>query len=52
MDQDEEEEMVLNVASTHKSHVATKSEGRTVEQELQEIEHKKEGIDRTVKKRK
>jgi hypothetical protein len=30
----EEEEMVLNVASTHNGHIATKTEGRTVEKEL------------------
>jgi hypothetical protein len=44
--------MMLNVASTHKGHVATKTEGRTVENELQEIKHKNEGIDRTVNKAK
>jgi hypothetical protein len=44
----EEEDMVFNVASTHTGHVATKAEGRTVEKELQEIKHKKEGIDRKV----
>jgi hypothetical protein len=37
----EEEEMVLNVASTHKGHFATKTEGRTVEKELKKIKHKK-----------
>jgi hypothetical protein len=46
----EEEEMALNVASTQKGHVSTKTEGRTVEKELEEIKHKKEGIDRQVKK--
>jgi hypothetical protein len=42
----EEEEMVLNVASTHIGHFATKTEGRIVEKELQGIKHKKEGTDR------
>jgi hypothetical protein len=37
--------MVLNVASTHKGHVATQTEGRTVDKELQEIKHKKEVIE-------
>jgi hypothetical protein len=30
----EEEEIVLNVASIHKGHFATKTEGRTVEKEI------------------
>jgi hypothetical protein len=33
--------MVLNVASTHKVHFATKPEERTVEKELKEIKHQK-----------
>jgi hypothetical protein len=32
----EDEEMVLNVASTHKGHFATKTEGRTVKKEYKE----------------
>jgi hypothetical protein len=38
--------MVLNVASTHTGHVATKTEERTVEKELKEIKHKKKRTDR------
>jgi hypothetical protein len=41
------EEMVPNVASTQTDHVATKTEGRTVDKDLQEIKNK-EGIDRKV----
>jgi hypothetical protein len=47
-DGEEEEDMVLNVASTHKDHFATKTNGSTVENVLQEIKHKKE--ERTEKK--
>jgi hypothetical protein len=46
----EEEEMVLNVASTHKVHFATKTEGRTVEREFLEIKHTKEGTKKKEKK--
>jgi hypothetical protein len=34
-------EMLHNVTSTHIGHFGTKTEGRTVEKELKEIEHKK-----------
>jgi hypothetical protein len=37
--------MVLNVASTHKGHFATKTEERTVEKELKVIKHKKKRTD-------
>jgi hypothetical protein len=37
--------MVPNVASTHKVQFATQTEERTVEKELKEIKHKKEGTD-------
>jgi hypothetical protein len=47
----EEVKMVLKVESTHKGHIATKPEGRTVEKKLQEIKHTKEGIDRKEKQR-
>jgi hypothetical protein len=45
----EEEQMVLNVPSTHKGHIATKAEERTVENELKSIKHKKSGTDREDK---
>jgi hypothetical protein len=38
--------MVLNVASTHNGHFATKTEERTVENELKEIKHKQKRTDR------
>jgi hypothetical protein len=40
--------MVLNVASTHIGHFATKTKGKTVAKYLQGIKHKKEQIEKAV----
>jgi hypothetical protein len=41
-----EEEMVLNIASTHKGDFAPKTEGRTVEKGIKEIKHKTKQIEK------
>jgi hypothetical protein len=42
---------VLNVASTHTGHFATKTEGKTVETEFLGIKHKKKGTEKKKKKK-